>query len=344
VVLADYDDASPRDIPLDLIGIRRATDKSSLIGDYLRHYERIFKDIRNEAFTLLEIGVFRGGSVQTWEEFFAKARIVGVDIDPSCRSYASERVTIEIGSQNDARFLHQLTTKYQPTVIIDDGSHLASDVIFTFERLFPTLPSGGIYVIEDLHFHILESDSERLRGGSPIPASDYVLELLRDKLGGENHLRTLKAIRRHMIAAIDRIEIIAATAIIYRRDPTRSLDELRALRPDVDASQDWRNWLVFSSKLLEAGEDKRVVVEGLRRAIALNPQAIVVYDRLSSVLETLGDHQGAVAILEQAVANNRTEAGSADRGRRIERLRQFAAAGQAQPAAGTSAAAGAPRP
>jgi hypothetical protein len=327
VVLADHDDASLRDIPLDLIGIRRATDKSSLTGDYLRHYERIFTDFRNEAFTLLEIGVFRGGSVRTWEEFFANARIVGVDIDPSCRSYASERVRIEIGSQNDAGFLHQLAAKYQPSVIIDDGSHLASDVIFTFERLFPTLSQGGIYIIEDLHFHILENDSQRLRGGSPVPASDYLLELLRDKLGGENHLRTLSAIRRHMIAAIDRIEIIAQTAIIHRKDPTRSLAELRALRPHVEASEDWRNWLVFSGKLMEAGEDKRVVIEGLRRSVALNPQALIAYDRLSRELESAGDVHGAIASLEQAIANNANAPGSVQRSHRIEQLRKLAVAG-----------------
>jgi hypothetical protein len=54
------------------------------------------------------------------------------------------------------------------------------DVIFTFERLFPTLMPGGIYVIEDLRFHLIEHDAERLRGGSLVLAHDYILDLARN--------------------------------------------------------------------------------------------------------------------------------------------------------------------
>ena len=36
-------------------------------------------------------------------------------------------------------------------MIIDDGSHLQSDMIFTFTRLFQFLNDGGVYLIEDTH-------------------------------------------------------------------------------------------------------------------------------------------------------------------------------------------------
>jgi hypothetical protein len=75
-------------LSLDLIGIREATDDSSLIGDYLRHYEKLFANLRDEEFNFIEIGVFRGASAPTWEKFFSGARIVGVDINPNCRTYA----------------------------------------------------------------------------------------------------------------------------------------------------------------------------------------------------------------------------------------------------------------
>ena len=67
---------------LDVIGIREATDKSSLVGDYLRQYDSLFADMRHDEFNLIEIGVFQGGSARTWERFFTRARIIGVDIDP----------------------------------------------------------------------------------------------------------------------------------------------------------------------------------------------------------------------------------------------------------------------
>lgn len=55
---------------LDIIGIREATDKTSLVGDYLRHYENIFGAMRHEEFNFIEIGVLNGASARTWERFF----------------------------------------------------------------------------------------------------------------------------------------------------------------------------------------------------------------------------------------------------------------------------------
>lgn len=46
--------------------------------------------------------------------------------------------------------LINMNNKFGPyDVIIDDGSHLNSDVIKTFELMFPLLNDGGIYIIED---------------------------------------------------------------------------------------------------------------------------------------------------------------------------------------------------
>ena len=60
---SDHLTATP--LPPNLIGIREATDKSSLIGDYLRHYEKLFASLRDEEFSFIEIGVFHGASART---------------------------------------------------------------------------------------------------------------------------------------------------------------------------------------------------------------------------------------------------------------------------------------
>jgi Methyltransferase domain len=309
-------------LPLDVIGIREATDKSSLIGDYLRHYEKLFANLRDEEFTFIEIGVFRGASARTWEQFFSRARIVGVDINPRCQSYASARITIEIGSQNDPAFLHRLVTTYPPRVIIDDGSHKSYDVIFTFERLFPALEPGGIYVIEDLHFHLIEHEAERLRGGSPILAHDYVVNLVRDRLGSSAHVARLEGIRRYLVGAIDRIEIVGQAAFIHKKADFDRLEALRGIRPHVEAAKDWNNWLSLSQKLLEAGGGDSAVVEALRRSIELNRHPIVTYHRLSEALERIKDFEGAIETLENAalVAQNDPDMLS-DLRNRIGRLR-----------------------
>ncbi|MFO1026679.1 MAG: hypothetical protein U1E70_16025 [Acetobacteraceae bacterium] len=132
-----------QDISLDLIGVREGTDKSSLDGDYLRHYERILGHLRDKPLQVLEIGVASGASLRVWSQFFRMGTFVGIDIGESCRTFANDRVTIEIGSQADAKFLNELAKRYQPDVIIDDGSHRSADIFLTFHHLFPTLRKGA---------------------------------------------------------------------------------------------------------------------------------------------------------------------------------------------------------
>jgi hypothetical protein len=287
------------DLPLDYIGIEEGTDKSSLIGDYLRFYEALFNHMRHDEFNFIEIGVFNGASVRMWEKYFSRARIIGVDIDPRCRGYATDRVQIEIGSQNDPEFLHRLSSAWPPRVIIDDGSHQSYDVIFTFEKLFPALQPGGIYIIEDLHFHLISSEAERLRGESDILAHDYVVSLARDRLGNESTVRELRGIRRHLVGTIDRIEIIGQAAVFHKKRFEENPQKLEEIRPFVEASENWLNWLIFSSKLAEAGSWEDAAT-GFRKAIALNNRAIVVYERLSELLEGHDDIDGALVVLREA--------------------------------------------
>ena len=141
---------------LDQIGVIEGTDKSSTVShswDYLRHYEKWLASWRDQEINIIEIGVDKGQSLGTWLSFFPRARIIGVDINPECSKYAGDRVSIEIGSQDDPGFLHKICTKYPPSIIIDDGSHQAHHIIYTFEQLFPKLAAGGVYIIEDMAFH-----------------------------------------------------------------------------------------------------------------------------------------------------------------------------------------------
>ena len=50
---------------------------------YFDIYEENFSRYRNKKITLLEIGVFRGGSLSMWKKYFgAQAKIIGIDIKP----------------------------------------------------------------------------------------------------------------------------------------------------------------------------------------------------------------------------------------------------------------------
>ena len=162
---------------LDSIGILEGTDKTSLEQDYLRHYERIFGGIRNDPVQLVEIGIADGASLRTWVRFFPKATVIGIDVRKFCRAFSGDRIIVEIGSQADPEFLAELTRKYHPTIIIDDGSHQADHALLTFERLFPILSPGGYYVIEDVYLHYGAHSQNWHRHGGLTPA-EYTLFVL----------------------------------------------------------------------------------------------------------------------------------------------------------------------
>jgi len=137
---------------LDLIAKSYGTDKSSEFHDYCRKYEKYLPFKRYDNLNILEIGVFNGASVKTWKDYFYRSNILGIDIDPNCKKYEENRITIEIGSQTDEKFLKGISERYGPfDMILDDGSHMNSHIIYSFNHLFESIKSGGIYIIEDTH-------------------------------------------------------------------------------------------------------------------------------------------------------------------------------------------------
>jgi len=136
---------------LDELGLRFGTDKASQFHNYLNFYESFMAPLRERPITLLEIGVFHGASLATWAEYFPHAKIVGVDIQPSAKQYASERVQIELADQSNLQHLAELCAKHGPfDIVIEDGSHMWEHQTTTLRALFPFVRNGGTYVVEDL--------------------------------------------------------------------------------------------------------------------------------------------------------------------------------------------------
>lgn len=102
---------------------------------------------------VLEIGVAHGGSLQMWKNYFGeKAKIFGIDIDPRCKSFEEENITIFIGSQSDKNFLREVKKQIPPVdIVIDDGGHTMRQQIVSYEELFDAVKADGIYLCEDLH-------------------------------------------------------------------------------------------------------------------------------------------------------------------------------------------------
>jgi len=122
-------------------------------GPYMWYFWEHFKHLQSKAFTMMEIGVYHGGSLATWKTLFPKAKIYALDINPECARYEDlPRVKVTIGSQADPvtldKWVEQVTDPID--VIIDDGSHVMEHLRTSFMHLFPRLRPGGIYVLEDL--------------------------------------------------------------------------------------------------------------------------------------------------------------------------------------------------
>lgn len=136
---------------LEEIAKKHGTDKSSLVHNYCVKYEKYLPFKRDEKLKILEIGVLNGQSLKMWSEYFYNSQIIGIDINPDCKKYEDgNKVKVEIGSQVDGEFLSTISKKYGPfDMVLDDGSHFNEHVIFSFEHLWNTLKSGGVYAIED---------------------------------------------------------------------------------------------------------------------------------------------------------------------------------------------------
>ena len=136
---------------------------------YTPHYERHLGHLKKESFTLFEIGIGGyansgegGASLRMWKEYFPQAQILGLDIED--KSFVDqERIRSYVGSQVDEELLHRIVAEANNLqVVIDDGSHRPEHIVQTFAMLFPLLPLGGVYVIEDTQTSYWEK-----YGGSP---------------------------------------------------------------------------------------------------------------------------------------------------------------------------------
>lgn len=120
---------------------------------YFEVYHRHFQSFRDKPITMLEIGVFHGGSLQMWKSYFGEqASIIGVDVNPRCATLAEPQIQIHIGNQADRGFLTDLAQQFGPfDIVLDDGGHTMQQQLVSFDVLYPFIKPNGVYLCEDLH-------------------------------------------------------------------------------------------------------------------------------------------------------------------------------------------------
>lgn len=138
-----------RSTELDLT--RYNSDK--IANQYLKYYDPVFTPLAQQEIRLLELGIFNGGSLHLWSDYFPKGKISGIDLNIPEGFTNTDRMTAYQGSQVDFDFLDNVASQEAPSgfdIIIDDASHIGELSKQSFWHLFDNhLKPGGLYVIED---------------------------------------------------------------------------------------------------------------------------------------------------------------------------------------------------
>jgi len=124
------------------------TDKDS-IHSYIPEYEKLLQRYQDLPFSMMEVGIQRGGSILAWLKAFPKATVIGVDCQKNVSITGCDRYHELITNAYEDEFM-TLVKPQSLDFIIDDGSHAYNDIRFACEYYPKLLRSGGTLVIEDI--------------------------------------------------------------------------------------------------------------------------------------------------------------------------------------------------
>lgn len=186
--------------------------------DYLDMYHRHFSRFRGRPVTVLEFGVYKGGSLEMWRDYFGpRAQIHGVDIDPECEAVEGPQLTVHIGDQADRRFLRRLARGIgRIDIVIEDGGHTMAQQITTLEEIYPRMAKGGVYFAEDL----CTSYWPEFGGGHRKPGT--FIEHAKDRIDDLNavHSKEPGFVRSQFSDITDSMHVYCGAIVFERRGPT----------------------------------------------------------------------------------------------------------------------------
>ncbi len=160
------------DQPLDLAELFRKYGSDKDLNGYSQIYFTLFDKMKDMELNFLEIGIGTmipgahssmvgyapahykpGASLRAWRDFMPKARIIGLDIQIDTQFDNEERIETylcySVGKDEVSQWYEKMDG-LMLDVILDDGSHIASDQLGTLSNFYPMLKPGGIYIIEDV--------------------------------------------------------------------------------------------------------------------------------------------------------------------------------------------------
>lgn len=115
---------------------------------HLAAYEQHLGHLRHRRFKLLDLGGHKGSSLPMWEQFFTRARIIGVDPRRRSKRLETERITVRTGDPDDPDLLRRLATNHRFLVVVADASARPSRRADPFATVWPAVRPGGVFILE----------------------------------------------------------------------------------------------------------------------------------------------------------------------------------------------------
>lgn len=130
---------------------------------YFETYDQLFSKYRGKNITFVEVGIFGGGSLFMWRDYFGpEARIIGIDLNPEVSKWEKDGFEIFVGSQSDPKFWAEFKEQIGDIdIVLDDGGHCYDQQIITSESLIGNIKDGGMLVVEDTHTSYMEGFGPR---------------------------------------------------------------------------------------------------------------------------------------------------------------------------------------
>lgn len=132
------------------------TDKNTL-HSYLPLYQKLLISKKETAKNVLEVGIFNGGSIKLWNDFFTNANIYGIDIMNINNIWEgiknNKKIILHTSTNaynNDFFVTHLLNKNIKFDFMLDDGPHTLESMKLFIILYTQVMTDDGILIIEDV--------------------------------------------------------------------------------------------------------------------------------------------------------------------------------------------------
>jgi len=141
---------------LEQIANHSRTDKNT-VHSYLPLYQQLLISKKETAKNVLEIGIYNGGSIKLWNDFFTNATVYGLDIMnienvwDGIKNNPMITLHTSVDAYNNEFFTNNFVNKnIRCDFMLDDGPHTLESMK-QFIRLYTQIMTeDGILIIEDV--------------------------------------------------------------------------------------------------------------------------------------------------------------------------------------------------